>query len=308
VHVHAHSPAERPGNLPARRLGALLALTATYMAVEVVGGLWSNSLALLADAGHMLVDNLALALALVAAWTARRPPDVARTYGYRRVEILAALANGVVLVIASGAIVWEAVSRLREPPDVATGTMALVAVGGLLVNLVGVRLLHAGHRHDLNLRAAYLHVLGDLLGSVGTLAAAAAMAGFGWRWADAVASLGIAAIIVVSAGRLVLESTNVLLEGAPAGTDVLAIGRALAEIDGVAAVHELHLWSVAGTDPVLTAHLVADHSRTSGAVLREARRLLSERFGIDHSTLQIEPPDFDIVESIDPARPPGPTR
>ena len=280
-----------------RSLGLVLLLTASFTVAEVVGGLLSNSLALLADAGHMLADVMALTLALVAAWSARRPPDASRTYGYRRIEILAALFNGVALVVIALFIFIEAYERLSDPPEVAYGLMAAVAFGGLLVNLVGARILH-NHRHGLNARAAYLHVLGDLLGSVGALTAAALIAVFGWRWADPVASAVIGAIIVVSAVRLVLEAVNVLLEGAPSHVRTDEVRAVLLATPGVSNIHDLHLWSLGGDRPLLTAHLVLDHSRRAGDVLREATATLHNRFGITHSTLQTEPPDFNIIESL----------
>ena len=298
---HDHGTADRGHQT--RRLALVLALTGAYTVAELIGGWLSNSLALLADAGHMMTDNLALTIALFAAWSARRPPDASRTYGYRRAEILAALMNGVLLTLASGAIAWEAWARFRDPPAVQTGLMAAIAAGGLLVNLLGAWVLHGGHAHNLNVRAAYLHVLGDLLGSIGALGAAAAMAWTGWRWPDPVASVAIAAIIVFSAVRLVLQSVHVLMEGGPPGFDAETIRRSLLAVPGVAEVHDLHLWSLAGSTAVLTAHVVSDHSRTSGAVLREAAAILVERYGITHTTLQVEPPDFNIVETIDP--PPG---
>jgi cobalt-zinc-cadmium efflux system protein len=275
----------------------VLLLTVSFTVVEVIGGLVSNSLALLADAGHMLADIMALTLALLAAWTARRPPDASRTYGYQRVEILAALFNGVALIVIALFILREAWERWAEPPQVAYGLMAVVAFGGLLVNLVAARLLH-GHRRGLNMRAAYLHVLGDLLGSIGALSAAGLIAAFGWRWADPLASAVIAAIIVFSAVRLVLDAGNVLLEGAPGHLNSGAVRRCLLATRGVCDVHDLHLWSLGGDSPLLTAHLVLDHSRPAADVLREATAALRERYGITHSTLQTEPPDFNIIQSL----------
>jgi cobalt-zinc-cadmium efflux system protein len=275
----------------------VLLLTVSFTIAEVIGGLVSNSLALLADAGHMLADIMALTLALLAAWMARRPPDASRTYGYQRVEILAALFNGVALIVIALFILREAWERWSEPPQVAYGLMAIVAFGGLLVNLVAARLLH-GHRRGLNIRAAYLHVLGDLLGSLGALSAAGLIAAFGWRWADPLASVVIAAIIVFSAVRLVLDAVNVLLEGAPGHLDSGDVRRCLLTTRGVCEVHDLHLWSLGGDRPLLTAHLVLDHSRPAADVLREATVALRERYGITHATLQTEPPDFNIIQSL----------
>ena len=299
--AHRHpAPGEndRRSRSATRRLTLVLAVTAGFALVELVGGLMANSLALLADAGHMATDIMALGLALLAAWTARRPPDPARTYGYRRVEILAALFNGVALIVIAVMILLEAWQRLAQPPEVAYGLMALVATGGLVVNLVGAWLLHA-HQLGMNVRAAYLHVLGDLLGSIGTLVAAGLMALFGWYWADPAVSVVIGGVIVFSAVRLVLESVNVLLEGAPSHLDTEEVRASLAGLDGVSDVHDLHLWSLGGNAPLLSAHLVLDHSRTSAGVLRSATSLLQERFGIDHTTLQTEPPDFNVINTLE---------
>jgi len=276
-----------------RRLTWVLVLTLAYTAAEVIGGLASNSLALLADAGHMATDDLALGLAVLAGWFARRPPDRGRTFGYQRAEILAALANGVVLVVICGFIFWEAIHRFAAPPVVATGLMASVAAGGLGVNLLAAWILH-GHTHGLNARAAFLHVLGDLLGSVGALVAAALIALFGWNWADPLASMFIGGVIVFSSARLVLDSVHVLMEGTPAHLDAEEIRRSLRAVAGVADVHDLHLWSLGGSAPLLTAHLVVDLTVRAHDVLRNATAELAAQYGIEHVTLQIEPPDFNI--------------
>lgn len=290
---HHHRHGQDGGDI--KRLGTVLALTATYTVAEVVGGLLANSLALLADAGHMLTDNLALGIALFAAWSARRPPDRVRTYGYQRAEILAALFNGVALVVIAGYIVWEAVARFRSPPVVEYRLMAAVAGGGLLVNVVGAWILHGREKGSLNVRGAYLHVLGDMLGSVGALLAAGLLALFGWSWADPAAGVFIACIIVYSSVNLILESVNVLMEGAPAHLDVAEIRRCLLDVPGVADIHDLHLWSLGGSHPLLTAHLVLDAEGRTCSALREATDRLRERFGIDHATLQVEPPGFGLV-------------
>jgi cobalt-zinc-cadmium efflux system protein len=303
-HAHIGHTHRRTGT-PTRRLAWVLGLTVSYTAAEIVGGLLSNSLALLADAGHMMTDNLALTLALLAAWFASRPPDPARTYGYQRAEILAAMVNGVALVVICVFIFWEAGQRLQDPPEVAHGLMAVVATGGLLVNLVAARMLH-GHQHGLNVRAAYLHVLGDLLGSIGALSAAGLIAAFGWMWADPVASFLIGGIIIVSSTRLVLESINVLMEGAPPHLDTGQIRRTLIDTAGVGDVHELHVWSLGGGTPLLTAHLVLDHTRETTEVLRESIRVLRESYGIDHATLQVEPPDFNIENNFASLKKPAP--
>ena len=292
THSHRHAPT--------RGLSWVLALTVSYTVVEVVGGVVSGSLALLADAGHMMTDNLALVLALMAARFARRPPDPARTYGYQRVEILAALVNGVALVVICLLIAWEAWERFQEPAEISSGLMAVIATGGLVVNLLAARILH-GSAGGLNVRAAYLHVLGDLMGSLGALTAAGLIAAFGWTWADPAASLLICMVILLSTTRLLLDSLNVLLEGAPAHLETEEIYRCLAGTAGVDEVHDLHVWSLAGGTPLLTAHLVADHSVAATEVLRQAGQTLRERFGITHTTLQVEPPDYNIVNGLTPS-------
>jgi cobalt-zinc-cadmium efflux system protein len=283
------------------RLGIVLAVTAVYALAEAVGGWLANSLALLADAGHMLTDIMALSLALGAAWFARRPPDPSRTYGYQRVEILAALFNGLALVVIAVFIFVEAWERFSRPLDVDYVLMAAVAAGGLAVNALGAWLLHGRH-HGMNVRAAYLHVLGDLLGSVGALLAAGAIGFLGWRWADAAVSVLIGAVIVVGAVRLVLGAVNVLLEGAPSHIKTEDVRDCLVGLDGVAEVHDLHLWSLGGRTPLLTAHLVPDDSLGPADVLRRATTELRERFGITHTTLQIDPPDYNVLLDGGPVR------
>ncbi len=276
-----------------RRLVWVLALTLAYTVAEVVGGIYSNSLALLADAGHMATDDLALGLAVFAGWFAQRPPDRGRTFGYQRAEILAALTNGVILVVICGFIFWEAIHRFAAPPEIATGLMGSIAAGGLAVNLFAAWLLH-GHSRGLNARAAQVHVIGDLLGSIGTLLAAALVAMFDWRWADSLASVFIGIVIVFTSVRLVLDSVHVLMEGTPPHLDAEEIRRSLRAVPGVAGVHDLHLWSLGVSAPLLTAHLVVDLTVGSHDVLRVATAKLQSRFGIGHVTLQIEPPDFNI--------------
>ena len=294
--AHNHTP--RAGNrTEARRLVLVLALTAVYAVAEVVGGLLSNSLALLADAGHMLTDIMALSLALLANWTARRPPDAARTYGYQRIEILAALLNGIALIVIAVFIVLEAIERFAAPPEVDFRLMALVAFGGLIINVAAAALLRR-HQHSLNLRAAYLHILGDLLGSIAALVTAALIGLYGWSWADPVTSALISLIIVYSAVHLVFESVNVLLEGAPAGIRPAEVQTFLEQLPGVTGVHDLHIWSLGGRTPLLSVHLVHDPEVRASELLRSATGALRERFNITHATLQVEPPDFNIISKI----------
>ena len=279
----------------------MLCLTAVFTVVEAVGGWLSNSLALLADAGHMLGDNIALALALLAAWSARRPPDPSRTYGYQRAEILAALFNGVALVVMAVYIALEAWERFSDPPQVTWTTMLVIGFAGLVVNVVAAWILHGAH-DNLNIRGAYLHVLGDLLGSVGVIVAALGSGFGGWALADPIASAVLSLIIVYGAVRLVLQASHVLMEGAPAGIDARDIQAELSGLPGVTGVHDLHVWSLGGNRTVLTAHLVRDADEPADRLLRVATQRLEERFGVTHTTLQIEPPDYNVVVELEDAK------
>ncbi|ODT02891.1 MAG: hypothetical protein ABS52_11465 [Gemmatimonadetes bacterium SCN 70-22] len=270
-----------------RRLRWALALTATFLVAEVVGGILANSLALLADAGHMLTDVAALALSLFVAWFSRQPAVPEKTYGYLRWEILAAFLNGAALLVVSGFIIFEAFGRLRAPEPVATGLMLSVATGGLLVNAACAWILHPLHAHSLNARGAYLHVLGDLLGSIGTVAAGATIRFTGWQAADPIASILVTLLIVRSSWHLVRESVDVLLEATPSHISLGAVRGALSRVEGVSAVHDLHVWTVTSGMVAMSAHAVvpreADHQR----VLRDAVAAMRE-FGILHCTVQIE--------------------
>lgn len=273
-----------------RRLRAVLGLTSVYMVAEAVGGWWTGSLALLADAGHMLTDVGSLGLALGASWMARRPATTRHTYAYGRVEILAALLNGIALW---GIVVWivvEAVGRLRSPTPVEAGPMMAIAAGGLAVNVAAFAILHRGaaQGHSLNLRAATLHVLGDLLGSVGALAAGGIVLLTGWTGADPAASLLISALIVASSWRVVRDAIHILLEGAPRGLDVESVLRRIGELDGVAGVHDLHVWTITSGYPALSAHVVCEHAVQRDILLARVNRLLRDEFGIDHTTIQLE--------------------
>jgi cobalt-zinc-cadmium efflux system protein len=266
----------------------VLALTAGFAIVEVIGGWLSGALALLADAGHMLTDVGALSLALAGARMAARPPDASKTYGYHRWEILAALVNGTLLLAIAGWICVEAVGRLGRPHPVDAPLFAAVALAGLLVNIVALRMLHPGHAHaDLNARAAYLHVLGDLLGSVGAIAAAAIVWLTGWTAADPIVSLGIALLILVGAWRVLREAVNVLLEAAPSHIAVPELERRMRGVAGVADVHDLHLWTVTSGVVAMSGHAVvpalADHPRAL-----EGLRVAAAALGIQHVTIQLE--------------------
>jgi cobalt-zinc-cadmium efflux system protein len=226
-------------------------------------------------------------MALFVAWIAQRPATPTRTYGYLRLEIFAALFNGTALFVIAGFIVWHAVRRLGQPPEIRSGVLMVVAALGLVANLVALRLLHGGHGHSLNVRGAYLHVLGDLLGSVGALGAGAVIALSGWRLVDPLVSIGIALLVLVSAWRLVRESVDVLLEATPRHISLAAVERELATIPGVSEVHDLHVWTVTSGVVAMTGHAVlADPTRTSDVLSTVERRMAG--FGIHHVTMQLE--------------------
>lgn len=277
-------PALKP---PTRTLQVVLVVTAAFTVVEAAGGWIANSLALLADAGHMLTDVAALALALFASWIAQRPATARKTYGYLRLEILAALVNGTALFVLTGFIVWDALKRLAAPPAVEPRILFVVATMGLLVNLYAARRLHGGHRHSLNVRGAYLHVLGDLLGSVGALAAGLVIWITGWAPMDPLISLGIALLILVGAWRLVRESVDVLLEATPKHIELIEVERRLSTIPGVADIHDLHVWTLTSGVVAMSGHAVVDDPATSQRVLQTAQNRLAD-LGIHHVTMQIE--------------------
>ncbi|HEV8584254.1 MAG TPA: cation diffusion facilitator family transporter [Methylomirabilota bacterium] len=270
-----------------------LALTTVMMVVEFVAGLWTGSLALLADAGHMLTDATALALALLAVWIAARPPTPAKTYGYYRAEILAAVANALLLFAVAGSIMVEAWHRLRAPAPVLGGAMAAVAALGLAVNLIGAWLLHRGARESLTVRAAYLEVLGDALSSVAALVAGATIVMTGWTGADPLASAVIVALILPRSWNLLRQAVNVLLEGTPAHLSLAEIEAAMTGVSGVRRVHDLHVWTLTSGREAMSAHVVVDDVRESDRLLGALHAVLHARFGIDHTTIQLEtaPPE-----------------
>jgi len=270
-----------------------LALAASYLVAELVGGLWTGSLALLADAGHMLSDVGALALSLFALWLSSRPAPAGRTYGYHRIEILAALANGVALVVVAIFIALAAVQRASHPPEVLGLPMLAIATGGLLVNLLGLWILHAERDGSLNLRGAWLHVASDALGSVGAMVAGACIWLFGWRLADPIASALIALLILHGAFTLLRETVDVLLEAAPPHLDVGEIEGAIQEIPGVASVHDLHVWTITSGMVSLSCHIACQENSAGHELLSELQGVLRRRFSIHHATLQIEPVDFE---------------
>jgi cobalt-zinc-cadmium efflux system protein len=271
-----------------RALGAVLALTATYTVVEVVGGLATGSLALLADAGHMLGDTATIALALFASWLAARPATAQRSFGYRRAEILAALANGVALVAVAIWVFVEAIDRFSSPPKILAGWVLVVAGIGLLVNLVAAGILARAAGESLNVRAAYTHVLADLAASAGVIVAALVVLATGWRYADPLAGLAIGLLVLASSWTILRDSVSILLESTPAGIDAQAVGRRLAEVDGVVEVHDLHIWTITSGFPALSAHVLVGRGDDCHARRLELERILADEFGLGHTTLQVE--------------------
>ena len=279
-HAHAHGAG-------VRALKIALALTAVFLVAEVVGGILANSLALLADAGHMLTDVAALALSLFVAWFSHRPVTPEKSYGYLRWEILAAFINGATLLLLSVWIAWEAVERLREPEPVASGLMLVVAALGLLVNVVAAWVLRPSEGTSLNMRGAYLHVLGDLLGSVGTVAAALVIRWTGFLAADPIASVVMTLLIVRGAWHLVRESVDVLLEATPSHISLGSVRAQLEAIPGVESVHDLHVWTVTSGMIAMSAHAIVREPERQQHVLEHIHDAM-KLFGIEHVTVQLE--------------------
>jgi cobalt-zinc-cadmium efflux system protein len=275
VHAHAHGHAIRP-------LVWAFAITFFIFLVELAGGVWSGSLA------HMAVDLAAMGIGLFAAWAAGRPADDKRTFGYHRVEVLAALANGVALWIIVGVILHEAWLRYNAPQDIRVVEMVAIAVVGLLANLISAALLFKHSHGNMNVRGVMLHVLSDALGSVGAIAAGVALWTMGWKGADPIASVFICAIISIASFKLIREAIHILLEGAPSHVDLGALRRELANIDGVVDVHDLHIWSLCSENVSMSGHLVVGSGHDEHSVRRAAQKTLSDAFGISHVTLQIE--------------------
>ncbi len=295
-HNHSHSHERRDaGSL--RKLRFALILTFVYMLAEAFGGWVSNSLALLADAGHMLTDVAALSLTLGAIWIAERPATDKKTFGYYRYEILAAFVNGIALVLISVWVIYEAYERWSAPPEIKGIEMTTVAVGGLIVNIIAASLLHGGHEHDLNMRGAWLHVMGDLLGSVTAIVTGALIISFGWLWADAVSSILISLIIIFGAWNLIKESVNVLLEGTPAHIDLTAVENSIRQTENVQDVHDLHVWAITSGMEALSVHVVHSETIQSAALLSSIKTKLHDEFGIDHLTIQLETLENEMLDA-----------
>ncbi|OOC61833.1 cation diffusion facilitator family transporter [Paenibacillus ihbetae] len=287
-HDHSHHDHVRSGNK--KGLGIALTITLGIMILEFAGGLITNSLALLSDSGHMLSDASALLLSLAAMWFATRPPSPKKTYGFYRFEILAALLNGVALFVITGIIVWEAIQRFSEPPAVAGGSMMLIAFIGLFANLMSAWfLMRTGDvKNNVNLRSAYLHVLGDALGSIGAIAAGIVMIAFEWYIADPIISVFVSLLILRSAWRIIQSTVHILMEGAPAGVDTEEVSKALLSLEGVVGIHDLHIWTITSSMDSLSCHLVIEDDKDGYRVLQQAIYLLGKQFHMDHATIQIE--------------------
>lgn len=289
---HAHSAA----GAGAGRLRFVLALTGGYMAVEVVGGILTGSLALIADAGHMLTDVAGVSMALLAIRFAARPANDGKSYGYYRLEILAAIANGILLFGVAAYILYEAYRRFLEPPEVLGLPMLAVATVGLLVNLASARLLFAGQKSSLNLRGAFYEVVGDLLGSVAVIVAGVVIALTGWSLVDPIASVVIGLFILPRTWTLIRDAVEVLLEATPKGVDIGEVRRHILETEGVADAHDLHAWTITSGMNVLSAHVVLKNGAKAEEVLDRLCGCLSSDFDIEHSTFQVEPSDRRAVE------------
>jgi cobalt-zinc-cadmium efflux system protein len=287
-HDHDHSHHDHLREVSRRRLIIVLALTATFMVVEFIGGWLANSLALMADAGHMLNDVVALALTYFALWFAQRPATSRKSYGWLRLEILCALVNGAALFLIAGIIFWQAFLRFRSPPEVEGTLMLVVAAGGLVVNIIGAVLLHSSASHNLNMRGAYLHILGDLLGSVGAISAALIILATGWYLADPLISVFVAMLILVGAWRLMRESVDILLEAVPRNIDLSAVRSAIMDVDGVHDVYDLHVWTLTSGYLAMSGHALIREPQQHQRILNDIHDLMHSRFSISHVTVQLD--------------------
>ncbi|MDH7799749.1 MULTISPECIES: cation diffusion facilitator family transporter [unclassified Beijerinckia] len=298
-HSHGAIPLTAAGQHK-NQLRWALALTTSFMVVEVIGGLWTGSLALLADAAHMLTDAGGLALALIAIRFAERPATPQRTYGYVRAEVLSAMANAVVLLVLSIYILYEAYQRFLNPPDILGGPMLVVAVAGLAVNLISMRLLAGASSESLNVKGAYFEVLSDMLGSLGVIIAALFVMLTGWKLADPIIGAGIGLFIVPRTWILLKQAVHILLEGTPPEVDMALLEKTLLDIKGVTVVHDLHVWTLTSGLDAMTCHLVVEDMNQARPILIAANEAMDEKFGLTHTTIQIE--DQSLREAEHPNR------
>jgi len=270
------------------RLRIVLVLTSLFFVVEVLGGLWTNSLALLSDAGHMLSDMFALGLSLFAFWLSSRKPSPTKTYGYYRFEIIAAFINGVLLILIALWIFGEAYSRFQHPAPVKSIPMLFIAILGLMINLLGIYLLHKAGKENLNIRGALVHLMGDAAGSIGAITAAVVITLTNWTLFDPLVSVLIGFLIIYSAWRLLWDVVNILMQGVPPHIDLENIKEAMLSVDGVTGLCDIHIWSLTSQVDTLSAHVVVEDMGRNKEILQKLTRLINERFGIDHVTFQIE--------------------
>lgn len=285
-HSHNHT-----GGANERMLKWALALTSLYLVAEVVGGLYFNSLALLSDAAHMLTDVAALVIALLAIGIGRRAADAKRTFGYRRFEVLAAAFNAVLLLVVAIYILIKAIERFKAPEPIQTSGMLIIAIIGLLVNIISMRLLTAGKEGSFNVKGAYLEVWADMIGSIGVIGGAFAIRFTGWTWVDPLVAVGIGIWVLPRTWVLLRDTTNVLLESVPKGLDLAKVRSTIGEVQGVTSVHDLHIWSVSNDDISCTAHVTLAREVDATSVRRTVVATLQERFGIEHTTIQPETAD-----------------
>lgn len=286
-HSHNHG---KNANKQALKISFIM--ISTYMILEAIGGFMTNSLALISDAGHMLSDATALGLSYVAMTFGERKSNEFKTFGYKRFEVLAAFINGLTLIAVSLYIFWEAYRRLSQPPEVISSGMLIISIIGLLVNIIAAYILMKGDRSgNLNIRSAFLHVIGDLLGSVGAIAAALLIMFFGWDLADPIASVVVAILIIISAYRVTRDSIHVLMEGTPTYINVAEVRVALSSIQNTIEVHDLHIWAISSDIPSLSCHIVVNDVQNSLMVMKEAKKILTDQFNIKHTTIQIDTPE-----------------
>jgi len=289
-HQHSHNPKSH------KKLWLIFGLSFSYMVAEWVAGVMSSSLALLADAGHMAIDSAGVGLGLFASWIAQKPRTETKTFGYYRAEILAAFVNGMVLIALSGGIILEALHRFQEPREVSGPLLFWVALGGLFVNIFGLKMLH-GHSHtNLNIKAVSLHLLSDALGSAAAIMAGIGVWKFGWNWIDPLCSIMISVLILIGSLRLVLESVHILLEGVPKKINTQKIKESFQKIQGVVEVFDLHVWMVSSGLISLSCHVTTRSEGASTEILRKLESILKTDFDIHHSTIQLEPEGFHQKE------------
>lgn len=295
-HDHGHHHHHQPANY-GFAFGCGITLNVIFILIEVIYGIISDSLALLADAGHNLSDVLGLVIAWIAFWLGKKAPTSKRTYGFKKSSILAALFNAVFLLVAIGAIAWEAIQRFSSPAPVAGKTVIIVALIGIVINTVTALLFMSGRKHDLNIRGAYLHMMADAVVSLGVVISGFIMLWSGWQWIDPLVSLIIAIVIFIGTWGLLSESLNLSLDAVPNGIDIDNVNRYLKNLPTVMEVHDLHVWGMSTTEPALTVHLVRSEITDNDQLLQQLNKELHDQFGIEHTTIQIEKGTFNCAQA-----------